>query len=782
MDIWGWVSTRQTTLIKEGNQRLAELIDIISDACCDDRHTEVDLIFPEALQLSRDVGDKKLELFFRHWHLQSQVLRRNNVAGLLEESISLLQFSHEEEVKDCPQRICAVQDLAASYGIKDGPGFAQERIDVCEETYKEIDPNWPCFECISTEHISALLDAKQYEEALEFADKQQGKRLAAGLGSKQTDFALAYGEILIGLGKFDQAITEIKAASGFGGGASFDRKKSLLLSLAYSLKGSFTEAKTELLDFEEVLKAHNYFSIWIEVNANLLKSDQIECEQSLIQKFHRLSALLEENGALRKSLVANKTIFDISIRFGFVYSAKIAIERMQNLVPQLQQDLGASEQVKECIRVLEQAEKEKAGTSVDFDINTDDATFESLSLEQQFSWCKTADSCNANSETLNHAVRQADCYAQYYYSHKGKELLQQVFMKNQTLPDIHFTYGRYLINNVGNQAVIDEFNRLDMTALTPSAKLDVLLLLGIANEKTNTEKAIAYFRQALEIDEQSTLVISRLAKTLFNTQKYLEAQALFSALSELETTDTDHQWDILVCASINKDWPTARQAALAIGMELDSESGQIDENWGSILIDIASEHEKENLLFARRTGPVSATITAMSGPNEQQRFNEKVIFEPIALNELNQTDDEGDHHDENGRYYQVFRHLHTASSVDYFTFAIDGFHPGKEALQSLSDELIALGAVVSTRSDERYTIDIEGGNETIECLGVYIYVLVPSEPTTDATTATLIRVSDILKSASKDFEKPIIWPILAERISDEDTLLKQKAIENQYGI
>jgi tetratricopeptide (TPR) repeat protein len=628
------------------------------------------------------------------------------------------------------------------------------------------------------------LDAKKYEEALTFADKQQGKRLAAGLGSRQSDFALAYCEVLIGLGKLEQAISEIKAAPGFGGGNSFKRKKSLLLSFAYSLNGNFTEAKAELLKFDEVLKAHDYFSIWIEVNANLLKNDQIECEQSLIQKFHRLGALLEENGALRKSFVANKTIFDISIRFGLIYSAKIALERMQKLIPQLQKDLGASEQVEECQRMLEGAEKEKFSTeaTVNSDIDLDDATFESLSLEQQFAWCKTASVGDQNnSQNFNHAVRQAECYAQYHDSQRGRELLQQLFIENQTLSDIHFTYGRYLINNVGEQAVLEEFNQLDMTELTPSAKLDVLFLLGVAHEKNNAEKAIEHFRQALEIDEQSTMVIARLAKVLFSTQKYLEAQELFSALGEMEKEETDHQWDILVSASINEDWATARQAALTIGMELDAESGEIDENWGNILIDVASEHEKEKLLFANRTGPVSAIITAMSGPDEPQHFKEKVIFQPTPLNELNQTDDEGDQHDENGRYYQIFRRLHTVSSVDYFTFAIDGFHPGDELLQNLIDELIALGAVVSIRSDERYTIFVENGEETIECLGVYIYVLVPADATNEPITEALIGISDILKTHSQVFERPIIWPALAERISDEDALVKQEAIEEEYG-
>lgn len=89
---------------------------------CDDEHEKVDALYPEGLALARGINDQWVEVFLRHWFLQSQVLHRENAKGMLDQAIALLDFSHQERTKDCPQRMCVVQDLANCYGIADGPG------------------------------------------------------------------------------------------------------------------------------------------------------------------------------------------------------------------------------------------------------------------------------------------------------------------------------------------------------------------------------------------------------------------------------------------------------------------------------------------------------------------------------------------------------------------------------------------------------------------------------------------------------------------------------------
>ena len=139
MDIWRWVHEKESELADRGEHRLVEIISDIPSYTVDDRHDKVDLIYPEGLSIAKRLGDRWVELFLRHWHLQSQVLRRSNARGMLNEAIDLLDFSHQEDTKGCPQRICVVQDLANYYATQDYKGYTAERISVARETLAEID-------------------------------------------------------------------------------------------------------------------------------------------------------------------------------------------------------------------------------------------------------------------------------------------------------------------------------------------------------------------------------------------------------------------------------------------------------------------------------------------------------------------------------------------------------------------------------------------------------------------------------------------------------------------
>lgn len=67
------------------------------------------------------------------------------------------------------------QDLASCYANVDGPGWVEERIEVCDETLARIDPTWACFHCLSNEKAEALLDDGRGEDALAFLAEQEKK-------------------------------------------------------------------------------------------------------------------------------------------------------------------------------------------------------------------------------------------------------------------------------------------------------------------------------------------------------------------------------------------------------------------------------------------------------------------------------------------------------------------------------------------------------------------------------------------------------------------------------
>ena len=149
MNIWQWVEQTENELIKSGNHCLVEFVNEIFIFCVNEEHAKVDALMPEALALTRQVNHSWLEIYFRHWHLQSRVLNRHEGKSALHEAVSLVEFAHREEAKDCPQTVCVIQDLSACYEKIDGPGFAEERKQVVKETLARINPSWPCFSCLS---------------------------------------------------------------------------------------------------------------------------------------------------------------------------------------------------------------------------------------------------------------------------------------------------------------------------------------------------------------------------------------------------------------------------------------------------------------------------------------------------------------------------------------------------------------------------------------------------------------------------------------------------------
>src|SRR5690348_12628524 len=134
MDIWEWVERARQEAEDAGNLRLATLIERIPYYVTDDEHAQLDAVFPEALALAREAKNPWLEVFFRHWNLQSRILHRVQVSEWIGEAVHLLEFAHREETKGCPQSVCATQDLANCYGHMDGPGYVPERLAVAAET------------------------------------------------------------------------------------------------------------------------------------------------------------------------------------------------------------------------------------------------------------------------------------------------------------------------------------------------------------------------------------------------------------------------------------------------------------------------------------------------------------------------------------------------------------------------------------------------------------------------------------------------------------------------
>jgi len=775
MNIWNWVHRKENELRHQGETRLADIMDLIPSYACDDKHELVDTIFPEGLQHARRLGDKWVELFLRHWYLQSKVLHRKNVRDMLNEAVDLLAFAHSEETRDCPQRICVVQDLAASYAIKDGAAFVEERLAVCNEAFAEINPDWACYDCIATEYSFALLDANRDEELLSSLEHFQAERSKAGKSKPSTDFAIIYATALMKSGQLGEAEQLLSDASIQGGGESFLRKQSLLLALISAKKGEFERAKTQSVPFNEVLLSQDHFNGWCDLQFELAIHDAIEIDEKLLRRFHYLSSQLQKNGAIRKSFQITQQVCELSLKADCPFSAHVGLVRIGELIPELHKDLGASQieaDLRQKIRsilaenrfhTLKNIDDVLALAGKEPEQNLDHNAVIYLNALQQWS---------SHAELIMQVAKQ---YENYFLQQQAQLLLVNAFRNNRHDEKLRYEYGLHLLNHSGYEAFLAEFDQINKAELSEEGLLDYLWLYAHAYANTDTPLAIKYLEEYLEKQPENVQVLQKTARMYMDIENYSKATVLWTHIIHVSEDNKHYHWDRLIATSIEKQWDLVRESAAALDIKLESQTGPVCESMGKVLIQFREQGQEPERFIAHRTGPVTALIKGIGNIEEKQRYHYEVVFDPAPLNTLDEKDEEGYACDAEGHYYLIFPVIKITKAPAFFMFDIEGVDPGETVKTELKDALAKLGGVLSQRNSEEYRIHFEEHNKKQELPGFYAYILIPEQENLECIKA-------LLDDKTAHLQHPLIWPKLLERLSDKEGLLKQQAIEERYNL
>ena len=181
MNIWHWIEQLQTSLREAGQAHSADLIDRFSSEICDQEVERAEALMPELRALCKTLENPWLEVFVRHWDLRNRLGNKAEGETALADTIALFEFAHRDETIECPQSVCVTQDVASCYSNIDGPGWAQERIAVCDETLARIEPSRNCFQCLSYQKALALRDSGRAAEALSWLQSQRAALEAAGV-------------------------------------------------------------------------------------------------------------------------------------------------------------------------------------------------------------------------------------------------------------------------------------------------------------------------------------------------------------------------------------------------------------------------------------------------------------------------------------------------------------------------------------------------------------------------------------------------------------------------
>ena len=265
MNIWEWVNQAMRELDEQGHHRLAALMDRLPSAVIEVEKDEVEAIVPEALALARALELPWVEIYIRHWERQSIWGGFETLQGAIE----LLEFSHRPEHIDCPQSVCTVQDVSIAYAESDGPGFAEQRLAICEETLERIDPTWACFDCILSEKIGALNDLDRHEDALEVA--QAGREALAAAGKDPDDYD-HLSSTLLRLGRPEEALKEARRRDNEQENGTFAYARRQKRTRALLDLGRVEEASEEHLPLEIALRDPKYHESWARSTRSLVEA------------------------------------------------------------------------------------------------------------------------------------------------------------------------------------------------------------------------------------------------------------------------------------------------------------------------------------------------------------------------------------------------------------------------------------------------------------------------------------------------------------------------------
>ncbi|CAA6804749.1 MAG: Unknown protein [uncultured Thiotrichaceae bacterium] len=346
MDIWGWVYDAVGEVREAGHEHLADAIFDLPSDVVNGRHEEIDLYIAELVAEAKSAGFTWIELYIRHWYMQSKVLHRGEPKEAIKEVVSLLEFAYTEENRDCPQSICVVQDMGSCYGQFDGPGYAEERIAVAGESLEKINVEWPCYKCISAEYAEALCDAQRYEECIRFLDKVDADFIESGRGKDTSNLLLTRTEVVIRQGDYVKARKMGEKLLSYAGGSNFALDTRAMQALIEAFDGQFTKASELLPEFDRIQRENSsLFLAWAETMYLIMKAVKEQQTDDNIQSLLEIAKIMQARGTYRQAFSVYGWLIELTALFSTELDSNELLAQMKTVKEKLNRDFGASDRM-----------------------------------------------------------------------------------------------------------------------------------------------------------------------------------------------------------------------------------------------------------------------------------------------------------------------------------------------------------------------------------------------------------------------------------------------------
>lgn len=766
-------------MFRSGHVRLARALDELPSLVVDEEHEAVDALVAEALPLARATDNPWLEVFIRHWELQSRVLNREQVKDSLPLAVELLELSSRPETKDCPQSVCATQDLASCYATLDGPGYVSERVAVARETLARIDATWPCFLCISSELVDALLDGADPEAALDEVKQVRASLLERDQRQACPPLIRPRVDALFALGRFEEALMELEQWDEPASGSSGEMAIRLRKVRAHAVLGQLTQAKDLLPDPESISKTPSHYSAWIRAAEALVAAGGLTNDADLGAVIRGMRLSQERNGALFLAFESAVVGTELALARGARHTARLELSQVDRLFRELRAPKAPG--------VLPFVERVEAARS-----NLVQADPPPPSLDEAASaelmWENAAAAVDWQTDVLEGQALDAvlSCLEHMGYLAEAEAVAARA-VRGAAQPEARLSASlRWAeLLSRGGQAeralgVLDGLGELggEEFWLRARAEVDCLRRLG---DDGRLRTRLASLCERADVPPGAVLLLSELEQ-----RQREPARALALALRAAEALPRgEADWRVVELGTELGAWSEVRRAANRLGMPVELGDAPIDEEWGLIQLIFADDAQRK--LVALRTGPVTARVLELSGPTaDEEHGDDRVIFDPEPAEpppaahqhgpDCEHDDPHGHEHGpdcahEDDEWIPVFNVRKIVQPGQLVSFTIDGLHPGDSALQAISDLLDGYGGRLEVRSPDEYELRVP---ELLPELGwprpnpgqhpaVYGFFALPQ-------TANFREVHVALGALCSARHALLVWPELCEEAEDEEAL------------
>jgi hypothetical protein len=756
LNIWAWVHEIKHRLERGDapEQRLAELMNELPSAAVDEAHERVDSMVPEAVALARELDEPWAEVFVRHWNLQSRVLHRRQAGEELREAVSLLDFASGPRTRGCPQSVCAVQDLAVCYAIRDGPGYVAERLAVASETLARIDPGWACFDCISGEYFSALIDDERPAEALAFIEAQIARAAEHGEFEVGFNTTLNRARALAALDRAPEALAlldGIRDVSRFGRSRTMTHRQArigVLLKL-----GRADEALSLHPPLSTILATGGHLRDWVDnlvalidvgamantprVGRELLTVQQRLLEHDAVWDATRTALLGARLAAARgarevtRMLLADAAESSARLRRpALLAERRVAVERELAVLDaraSADQDAQASEDPE---RELDRLARLRAREP-----EAPDSTLE-----------------------LAAALREVGRVSM------ARALLEAHAAARETEPRVRAELAASLLADHDHEA-LDRLlaGHVELSSAHEPGWLQLRWILG------QSLRARGQQTRAVAVDQETLQQVP--SATPFRLRRAAVAREIGdwgTALESLEHAAEflppgNHDWDRIVAATVLGRWTSVRDAARRLELELpgtDDPLAPMELNLGVIRCEFVEPSGRRERYFARRTSPCGARIIEIAMPADPQHFQDLVVFEPSDLDaHLSETSE---------RHRPCFEVVQIVQPGRYRAFLLRGFDPGEARFEQLRAGLREHGHGVERitnagrqAADPRVDLVAEPGTEAPQVSTVALLVACPPDVTPRELRAQLHELTS-------GWELPLLAPALDEAAGEPE--------------